>query len=412
MQLNLDDYFLREDIISTLLAKQQESREEAAEYADRLRRIAHLENAEYASLVDPFDRSVALVFELVKDADLDPWNIDLAAFVEIFSKRIRTEADTIDLPACGRLLRLAWAVLRGQVEDLLDRQNRADLEEEGGDLFFDGGWLSEFEDDEFHFTNNVLSGEVESNLDDLFEERVRRDEGRPVTLGELLGALRDACDDAEILKSREENRKKYLLDIEEAMGNVTARVHDENLEADIENTWHLMRRLKQDDGIDLEMLVDGIEAELQQEALVEEDLRGEAKVTGLISMLFLTHLGFADISQDEAPHGRITIEDRWPDLEDWDAVQEKILSLNEADAETMRDETPFYIIERARLAEEAQQKAEEEAAELAAAEAEADEMQAADLDLPASDALRSEVEEVQAEDEPQESSTVVREVPA
>ncbi len=40
------------------------------EFLDRLVNIAEMENAEYTSLVDPFDRSVALVFELVKDADL------------------------------------------------------------------------------------------------------------------------------------------------------------------------------------------------------------------------------------------------------------------------------------------------------------------------------------------------------
>ena len=76
MQSKLDSYFIREDIINNLLESREETREEAIDYADRLLKIAEMENAEYSSLGDPFDRSVALVFELVKDADLDPWNID------------------------------------------------------------------------------------------------------------------------------------------------------------------------------------------------------------------------------------------------------------------------------------------------------------------------------------------------
>ena len=203
MQSKLDSYFIREDIIKNLLESREETREEAIDYADRLLKIAEMENAEYSSLGDPFDRSVALVFELVKDADLDPWNIDLTSFVNLFSERIKKNSENIDLPSCGRLLRLAWAVLRGQVEDLLDRQNKADMDEELDDYFIDDGWMTDFDDNEFNFTNNVISGELEADLNGLFEERVRREEGRPVTLGDLLGALRGACDDAEINKIRD-----------------------------------------------------------------------------------------------------------------------------------------------------------------------------------------------------------------
>ena len=143
MQSKLDSYFIREDIINNLLESREETREEAIDYADRLLTIAEMENAEYSSLVDPFDRSVALVFELVKDADLDPWDIDLSSFVNLFSERIKKNSDNIDLPSCGRLLRLAWAVLRGQVEDLLDRQNKADMDDELDDYFIDEGWMTD-----------------------------------------------------------------------------------------------------------------------------------------------------------------------------------------------------------------------------------------------------------------------------
>jgi len=330
MQSKLDSYFIREDIINNLLENREETREEAIDYADRLVTIAEMENAEYSSLEDPFDRSVALVFELVKDADLDPWNIDLTAFVTLFGERIKKNSENIDLPSCGRLLRLAWAVLRGQVEDLLDRQNKADMENElDDDYFIDEGWMTDFNDDEFNFTNNVISGEIEADLNGLFEERVRREEGRPVTLGDLLGALRGACDDAEINKLREENRRKYKLEVEEALGNVGARMHDENLEGDIELCWNLMRKMNKNGEIDLETLSDGISEELRKDGREEDDLSTESKVTGLVSMLFLTHRGFTDIEQESVPNGKITIKDLWPKIKNWDSIQEKMAGEND-----------------------------------------------------------------------------------
>tara|TARA_Y100001980_G_C14556762_1_gene350065 strand:+ start:23208 stop:24275 length:1068 start_codon:yes stop_codon:yes gene_type:complete len=325
MQSKLDSYFIREDIINNLLENRDETREEAIDYADRLVNIAEMENAEYSSLIDPFDRSVALVFELVKDADLDPWNIDLSAFVSLFSDRIKQNPENIDLPSCGRLLRLAWSVLRGQVEDLLERQNKADLEEDlQDDFYIDDGWMTDFDDDEFNFTNNIISGELEADLNGLFEERVRRDEGRPVTLGDLLGALRGACDDAEINKIREENRIKYKLEVEEALGNVGARMHDENLEGDIELCWNIMRKMKQEDEIDLRTLSEGVAEEIKKELGDNQDLNTQSKVTGLISMLFLTHRGFTDIKQDSVPNGKIVIKDLWPKIEDWESINDKI----------------------------------------------------------------------------------------
>ena len=348
MQSRLDSYFIREDIINNLLETREETREEAIDYADRLVTIAEMENAEYTSLEDPFDRSVALVFELVKDADLDPWDIDLGAFVTLFGERIRKSPDNIDLPSCGRLLRLAWAVLRGQVEDLLDRQNRADMEDEMNDEYLmDEGWMTDFSDEEFNFTNNVISGEIEADLNGLFEERVRREEGRPVTLGDLLGALRGACDDAEITKIREENRRKYKLEVEQALGNVSARMHDEDLEGDIELCWNLMRKMNKNGEIDLDSLSDGVSEQLKKDG-DDEDVSAEAKVTGLISMLFLTHRGFTDIKQDSVPNGKIIIKDLWPKFKNWDTIKEKIDGKNDEDAEFMRKEKPQYLRKRAK----------------------------------------------------------------
>ena len=95
--------------------------------------------------------------------------------------------------------------------DLLKRIESANVkaqvnwhyEEDDEDMFIDWGWEMEYDDDEFSFTTNVLTGSAEPQLPSLFNERIRREEGRQVTLGELLSALKDACDDADELKLRE-----------------------------------------------------------------------------------------------------------------------------------------------------------------------------------------------------------------
>ena len=61
-----------------------------------------------------------------------------------------------------------------------------DMEDE--EEFFDFGWEAEYDDEEFIFTSSVLEGNADQHLPALFGERMRRDEGRPSTLGELLSA--------------------------------------------------------------------------------------------------------------------------------------------------------------------------------------------------------------------------------
>ena len=143
------------------------------------------EEAEHQFLIDPFDRSVALVFQMFQSSDLDPWDVDLSNFIEMFNERI-SGADNIDLPSCGRLIRMAWAILRGQASSLIERQERAMDFEEDVSWDFDGGWETDFDDSEYNFSMGVMTGAADEVLPSIFEGRIHRGEGRPVTLGELL----------------------------------------------------------------------------------------------------------------------------------------------------------------------------------------------------------------------------------
>ena len=95
VQSGLDKWFLRQDVIDQLLASGEES-DEAAMFGDRIMAIAEREEAEHQTLVDPFDRSVALVLSLVRDEGLDAWNIDLSNFLKVFTARVKSEASSLD----------------------------------------------------------------------------------------------------------------------------------------------------------------------------------------------------------------------------------------------------------------------------------------------------------------------------
>ena len=263
-QSALDDWFLRQDILDQLMS-QDEDASEAERYADRIMRIAQEDSAEHQVLSDPFDRSVALVLSLVKEEGMDPWNIDLSAFLKLFTQRVRKEASGLDLPACGRLIRMSWEVLTQQASTLFDRVIALDVDDE--DDFIDFGWESEYDDEEFIFTTTVLEGIADTHLPGFFGERVRRDEGRPSTLGELLSALKDACDEAEMLKAKEENRKAHAEELKNMLDNVGSRMHNEDMEGDIRRCWTAMRAVTSARGESI-VPVSEVTAELEKILLI------------------------------------------------------------------------------------------------------------------------------------------------
>ena len=322
----LDKWFLRQDIIDQLLESGEES-EDALKFAERIMPVVEAEESEYQSLDDPFDRSVALVLSLVKDQELNPWDIDLSTFLKVFTKRVRSESNKLNLPACGRLIRMAWEVLNQQAIVLFDRVQNMDQEDDWEDDV-DFGWESDYDDQDYLFTTSILEGDVQQLLPSLFDERIRRDEGRPVTLGELLSAFKDAAEDAEELKIREENRIAHQAELGDYLNNVGSRMHNEDLEGDIYRCWSALRSACQKSGSSKVKVVQ-VMAELNDLLLaenghIEQGYQEESKVASFIASLFLTHRGFALISQDEVPYGDIMLEDLWPNVTGFKEIKEII----------------------------------------------------------------------------------------
>jgi len=363
-QLVLDKWFLRQDIIDQLLESGEES-EDALKFVERIMPVVEAEESEYQSLEDPFDRSVALVLSLVKDQDLDPWDVDLSTFLKVFTKRVKVESEKLNLPACGRLIRMAWEVLNQQAIVLFDKVQNLDSEEDW-DEGIDFGWESDYDDESFLFTNSVLHGDADDILPTLFDERIRREEGRPVTLGELLSAFKDAAEDAEELKIREENRIAHQAELGDYLKNVGSRMHNEDLEGDICRCWNALRNACQNNNSNIVRVLD-VMKELSlilesENGSIPEGYGDEAKVASFIASLFLTHRGFALISQEEVPYGDIMLEDLWPDLGTFEQVSNEIEGQNKSQEQDGQDEETGSVqfakkrAEKLRLQEEKERK--------------------------------------------------------
>lgn len=367
-QSGLDKWFLRQDVIDQLLASGEES-QEAALFGDKIMAIAETEEAEHQTLIDPFDRSVALVLSLVREEGLDAWNIDLSSFLKVFTARVKSEAANLDLPACGRLIRLSWEVLHQQAEDLFDRVQYVDEDDWDDGLGF--GWEADYNDEDFFFTNSILQGSADEILPDLLENRVRRDEGRPVTLVELLSAFKDASDDAETLRLREENRLAHEEELKEYLADVGGRMHNEDLEGDIKRCWQALRTSCLDAGqtkVPVLQVMNELKPILEQAfGSIPEGYDDEAKVASFIAGLFLTHRGFASITQDSVPDGEIFLEDSWPQIETFEEIKELIESQQATENERIQEQDSGSVrhaklrAEKARLAEESALRKEERA---------------------------------------------------
>ena len=397
-QSMLDRWFLQQEVIDQLLG-QGEEREDAESFGQRIAAIAATEEAEHQSLHDPFDRSVALVLSLVREEAFNPWDVDLSAFLNVFAQRVK-DGEDLDLAACGRLIRLSWEVLHHQSAVLFEKIQPVEEDEWEDDHGF--GWESEYDDEAFFFTQSVLDGDADEMLTSFFDERVRRDEGRPVTLAELLSAFKDAADDAEALKQREINRLEHEQELSEYLENVGGRMHNEDLEGDIERCWNALKAPCAEAQAPVVPLVKVI-AKLKPLLISTfgstlEDPESEAFVASFIAGLFLTHRRMASISQEGEEVANIMIEDLWPNLTSFNDVLEAVDALMAEDAEALGGQTTGSehrmeaIAERARVAEkrEARRQAKLEAKVAKEASSVSADASQVDIESKATDAMLSE----------------------
>lgn len=312
---------MRDDVVLRLLEGQPNL--ETSKFLDRLMELSTLEEAEHQFLIDPFDRSVALVFQMFQSSDLDPWDVDLSSFIEMFNERIQG-ADNIDLPSCGRMIRMAWSILRGQANSLIERQERAMDFEEDVEWDFDGGWEAEFDDADYNFSVGVMSGAADDALPSMFEGRIHGKEGRPVTLGELLLGLKDASRIAEEQRTRERIAKERREAHDRERARFSGSLHVEDLEGDLKRTWEALKsRSQSSQDVGLRDVADELNLK-STSGQNEQEAKTEAQVTAFVSTLFLTNRGYISLDQEGGYNGRIVLGDLWGDSSDYDVLTERL----------------------------------------------------------------------------------------
>ena len=319
----LDGQAMRDDIVSRLLGGEPDLA--TSKYLDRISELASMEEAEHQFLIDPFDRSVALVFQMFQSNDLDPWDVDLSSFLEMFSTRIES-SENIDLPTCGRLIRMAWSILRNQAFTLIEKQERVFDFDEEDTWDFEGGWETDFDDDDYNFSVGVLSGAADDVLPTIFEGRVHRDEGRPVTLGELLMGLQEAGRLAEEQRTRERIAKERREALSTARERFKGSLHVEDLEGDLERTWYALRNraISDDKTVGLQDVSDELMSMALDSGVEHGEAKAEAQVTALVSALFLTNRGYTELSQEPGRNGKVTLVPLWDGDESFSELTAKL----------------------------------------------------------------------------------------
>jgi len=229
----------------------------------------------YLSINDQNLKAIVVAFQLVLDENFNPMDIDLVKFTQLYLKKIKDE-NIFDFITAGKLVLMAWEILFKKSERILSIYTTK--EEDYYELWDPYDSIPESID-----YSEITDTIIDSNP---FQEPVRRMEKRPVTLSELINALKDAIKDSETrMKENEEKKKieeKYRILIKE-------RLHQESIEDDIQEVWS--RICEMEDEFYKNQIEDGTK---------------EDSIKVLISLLFLENSGKIIMEQNE-PFGPIKI---------------------------------------------------------------------------------------------------------
>lgn len=283
-QLKIDN-----DVINHLLFHKSliDENEDASRINHYVSMLQKTNEGEHISIDNPIDRSIAIAFELVMRQHLNPWDIDLVSFSTMYLQRAKQEK--IDLMTAGRIIYMAWKVLKLQSDDLVINMEsgKEEIEPFGwGDIPTEM-WLSN--DDDYSYTNLVMKM-PEPPLD----EPLRRNAKRKVTLIELLDAFDQARKDSELHQLLEQERQEERDRIAaKARKHMIGTAHEDNLEEDVEAVWKKIKSSSKN--------------MIQLHDLCKNQER-EEMIKTLMSVLFLAYDQKIRVFQKHFPYGKIFIK--------------------------------------------------------------------------------------------------------
>lgn len=139
--------------------------------------------------------------------------------------------------------------------------------------------------------------------------------------------LQSAKQISEDLKLREQIAKERREANAKARARFSGSLHVEDLEADLRRTWLALRerQVVGNGAVDLKEIAGHLRDRSLEKGLEMDEAEAEAQVTALVSSLFLTHRGYADLKQESGRNGKISLKDLHPDYEDgFEALTEEI----------------------------------------------------------------------------------------
>ena len=283
-QLEIDN-----DVINHLLFHKSliDEKDDATRINNYVSMLQKTDEGEHISIENPFDRSIAIAFELVMQQHLNPWDVDLVSFSTLYMKRAKEEK--IDLMTAGRIIYMAWKILKLQSNDLVvTMENQEETYEPfgWGDIPTEM-WLTK--DDAYSYTNLVMNM-PEPPLD----EPLRRDSKRKVTLIELLDAFDHARKESEDHQLIEQERKAERERLDQlARKRMNGTAHEDHLEEDVEAVWQKIKNTSKK----TILLTDLCEIKGREEL-----------IRILMSVLFLAYDNKVLVYQRRFPYGKIFIK--------------------------------------------------------------------------------------------------------
>ncbi len=249
---------------------------------------------------DPFESAISSVFKLVIEEKMDPWEIDLVSFTNMYIQEAKSK-EQIDFLVAGKLVSMAWSILKLQCEVVLDsaeEEKEEDQMEEEAQFFND--W--DVRDYDMYDEPEDIDYEEEVVEKDKvpINKAVRREEKKAVSLIQLVNAFEEAKKEAKYKEKMERLRKEKKKEREEEERlrdeEYDTRSHEEDLYHDISKVWDRICCYEQK-VITFDMIHDGRLSDI---------------VTAMTSILFLHKQNKIKVKQLEYPEGDILVENLVP----------------------------------------------------------------------------------------------------
>ena len=283
-QLKIDNDVINHLLFHKSLIDEEDNSERINYYVKMLQKT---NEGEHVSIDNPFERSIAIAFELVMRQELDPWDIDLVNFSTMYINRAKKEK--IDLITAGRIILMAWKVLKLQsdnvvvnIEETAEQEDSIDWDDIPSEM-----WLQN--DDDYSYTNLIMKMPKPP-----INEPIRRDSKRKVTLIELLEAFDKARIESEeyqiIEQGRKEERERLKIKSRKRM---VGTAHEDNLEEDVEAVWKKINDINKKNLSIMDLC---------------DTKNRENFIKTLISILFLAYDNKIRVYQRKFPYGKIFIE--------------------------------------------------------------------------------------------------------